>query len=52
MGSAYGLAASALSWERRIFEAATSSIARVIFAVLWTERIRRRVCLSCPAATF
>ena len=41
--SAYGRPASARCWARRIFEAATSSIAFVIFAVLWTERMRRRI---------
>ena len=39
--SAYGRIASMRAWARRSFAAATSSIARVIFRVLRTERIRR-----------
>src|SRR5467141_3242435 len=38
---AYGRAASTRSWARRSFAAATSFMARVIFCVDWTERIRR-----------
>ena len=41
MRSAYGRIASIRVWARRSFAAATSSIARVIFRVFWTERTRR-----------
>src|SRR5438093_7089952 len=38
---AYGRAARMRSWARRSLAAATSFMARVIFCVDWTERIRR-----------
>src|SRR5262245_19211310 len=40
---AYGLASVMRSWARRSLAAATSFMARVIFWVDWTERIRRRM---------
>ena len=42
--SAYGRVASTASCARRIFTAATISMARVIFAVFCTLRMRRRIC--------
>src|ERR1700722_1994819 len=38
-------------WGRTILEAAMSSMARVIFWVDWTLRMRRRRILSWPAGT-
>src|SRR5580700_9221751 len=38
-------------WARTILEAAMSSMARVIFWVDWTLRMRRRRILSWPAGT-
>src|SRR5262249_9130758 len=48
--SAYGRAARIRSWARRNLAAATSFIARVIFCVDWTERIRRRISRSVAMA--
>jgi hypothetical protein len=44
--SAYGRAAETRCWALRIREAAISSMARVIFMVDWTERMRRRIVRS------
>jgi hypothetical protein len=44
--SAYGRDASTRCWARTILDEAISSIARVIFFVDWTERIRRRTMRS------
>jgi hypothetical protein len=55
MRSAYGLPRNAISWARRIFEAAIIDIALVILAVFRTLRMRRLICrtlgiirFSCP----
>ena len=45
--SAYGRASITRCWAFTIRDAAMSSIARVIFIVDWTERIRRRTTRSC-----
>ena len=44
---AYGRAAWTYCWARRICDAAISSMARVIWAVDWTDRDRRRTARSC-----
>src|SRR5258708_37656288 len=46
ISSAYGREATTRSWARRIFAAATSSIALVILRVFWTPRMRRRMSRS------
>jgi hypothetical protein len=47
--SAYGRASITRCCAFTIRDAAMSSIARVIFIVDWTERIRRRTTRSCAA---
>ena len=47
--SAYGRACRARCWARRIFDAATSSIAFVTFAVFSTERMRSLTARTSPA---
>ena len=44
--SAYGRAASTRCWAFTMRDVAISSMARVIFIVDWTERIRRRTTRS------
>ncbi len=48
--TAYGRAETMRSWARRSFAAATSFMARVIFWVDSTERIRRRISRSVAMA--